>query len=91
MVTNNFPLWRRENFSVRPEPVEGWMEKFQLGASSRSCFNCALGTCSMRCSTSCIHAVEHERLAEQHCDFGMLFVTESLAVADMTLQPSNDF
>jgi hypothetical protein len=22
----------------------------------------ALGNCSMRCSTSCIHAVEHERL-----------------------------
>jgi len=30
MVSNNFPIWIGRNFSVRPEHVEGWTEKFQV-------------------------------------------------------------
>jgi hypothetical protein len=39
MVNNNLPIWCRENFSVRPEPVEGWTEKLHPGAANRSYFD----------------------------------------------------
>jgi hypothetical protein len=39
MAKNNLPVWCRENFSVRPELVEGWTEKFSSGAASPSCFD----------------------------------------------------
>jgi hypothetical protein len=32
MAKNNLPIWCRENFSVRPELVEGWTEKFHYVA-----------------------------------------------------------
>jgi hypothetical protein len=38
MAKNNFPK-TPTNFSVRPERVEGWVEKFQDGEASRSCFD----------------------------------------------------
>jgi hypothetical protein len=39
MAKNNLPIWCRENFSVRPELVEGWTEKFHSVAASHSCFD----------------------------------------------------
>jgi hypothetical protein len=39
MAKNNLSIWCRENFSVRPEPVEGWTEKFHSVAASHSCFD----------------------------------------------------
>jgi hypothetical protein len=39
MAKNNLLIWCRENFSVRPELVEGWTEKFHFVAASHSCFD----------------------------------------------------
>jgi hypothetical protein len=39
MANNNFPIWRRENFSVRPELAEGGTEKFHPIAANHSCFD----------------------------------------------------
>jgi hypothetical protein len=38
MAKNNLPIWCRENFSVRPELVEGWTEKFHTVAISGNYF-----------------------------------------------------
>jgi|CXWL01.1.fsa_nt_gi hypothetical protein len=39
MAKNNLPTSYRENFSVRPELVEGWTEKFHPAAANRLCFD----------------------------------------------------
>jgi hypothetical protein len=47
MVKNNLPVLYQENFSVRPEFIEGWTKKFHPVAASHSCFD-KLGTNGLR-------------------------------------------